>query len=80
MRKITETLICDICKTENSNCEQIKYPVLFFTEQTEGKTCDPYISCETIDCCPGCKNKILKVVAHGAQGINRYQIRGGLML
>ena len=76
MKKITETFYCDICKTE---CKiiQVNYPVLFYTEQTEGRSCKPYISYQKIEVCPNCCDQILKVSATGAQGFNDYKIIGG---
>lgn len=74
-RKIitTEIVKCDICGVE-SDCKTISYPVLFVTEQTEGKPCVPYISQEKIDVCPDCMCKIIKVTAYGAQGHKTFRI------
>lgn len=76
MRKeIKRTVVsCDICEKEDSNCKQVEYPVLFYTEQTEGRLCNPYISQQKIDLCDDCFNKVIKVKAHGAQGCNMYEL------
>lgn len=75
MKKVTETYICDICKREDSTVTKINYPVVFHTEQTEGKAVNSYISQEEIDVCDDCLCKICKLDGYGAQGHNDYYIK-----
>lgn len=74
MKKTTVEVSCDICGKVSDKCENISYPVLFLTEQTEGRSCEPYISNEKFDVCPDCMKKIIKVSAIGAMGYNNYHI------
>lgn len=64
---------CDICGKQNTTFE-IKYPVWFLTEQTEGRVVKPYISYEDIDLCEVCIKRVTPIKAHGAQGINKFFI------
>lgn len=72
--KIT-TLQCDICKEQNK-VENKVVPVIFHTEQTEGRTTEPYLVFEKIDVCEKCYEFILNhnciLNAYGAQGHNTY--------
>lgn len=74
MKKTIEKFYCDICGAECENVIQINYPVVFLTEQTEGRNCKPYVSYKNIDVCDTCCKQILKVSAVGAQGFNEYKI------
>jgi hypothetical protein len=78
MKKTIEKFYCDICGAECEDIKQINYPVIFFTEQTEGTSCNPYISHKNLDVCGICLDQICKVSAVGAQGFNKYEIiKGG---
>lgn len=68
------TIICDICKAESENCKAVSYPVIFHTDQTEGRPCEPYISSEKIDICEECAKNVLKLRGYGCQGENIYEI------
>lgn len=65
---------CDVCcKKAETKKESIQ--VVFTTEQTEGRQCEPYLSIQKIDICQDCKDRILKgdmLFGAGAQGYNRY--------
>lgn len=74
MKIKTEVIICDICKSE-SNVKNINYPVVFYTEQTEGRPVSPYISQEKLDICDECLEKVAKITATGAMGYNEYKIK-----
>lgn len=76
MRKEIVVYSCDICgnQKELKEIKQINYPVIFTTDQTEGRSCDPYISQEKIDVCQDCLSKICRVCGEGAQGFNKYRI------
>ena len=39
---------------------------------TEGRSVNPYIAYEKLDCCIDCSKKILKITGYGAQGYNNY--------
>ena len=65
---------CDICGKEAKDIKHLIYPVIFQTEQTEGRNVEPYIYNTNIDVCPNCCKKILKLSATGAQGYNSYSI------
>jgi hypothetical protein len=56
MKIITEKYRCDICgaECEKLKVKQVNYPVVFYTEQTEGRSCKPYISNQNIDVCNNC--------------------------
>lgn len=70
---------CDICGNEipSEDYIKIKYPVIFYTDQTEGRSCAPYIDETTLEVCIPCAKKILRVTATGAQGLNYYEIVNG---
>lgn len=81
MRKTIEKIYCDICHCENTHNDinSQKLSVIFVTEQTEGYSCNPYLSIEKLDICPNCFNKILDgnmVFAKGAQECNKYYFKG----
>ena len=69
---ITKTF-CDICENEMP-VTTVPYPVIFTTEQTEGRPYKPYISNVNIDMCEKCKRAALMIKAIGAQGVNEYTI------
>lgn len=75
MRKIIELCSCDVCKKETDKVTEVKYPVIFHTEQTEGKPCSPYISYDKIDLCDDCADRVLLLDGWGGQGCNKYKIR-----
>lgn len=76
MRK--ETFVCDIDGCSNTPDKEnlnIAIQVIFTTEQTEGRGCEPYLSDEKLDICKSCLNKVLKgnyIFAYGAMGYNTY--------
>lgn len=74
MKKTIEKFYCDICGAECENVKQITYPVVFLTDQTEGRSSKPYIDYSKLDVCENCCEKILKVSAVGAMGYNKYSL------
>lgn len=74
MKETIEKYFCDICGKEAKDIKPLDYPVIFQTEQTEGRSVEPYIYNTNIDVCPNCCKKILKISATGAQGYNSYSI------
>lgn len=69
-----EMHFCDICFKEKE-IENRVIQVIFTTEQTEGRSCEPYLSPQKIDICKECLDKVLKgnyIWGHGAQGNNSY--------
>ena len=75
MRFVIEKCICDVCKKEVERITTVNYPVIFHTEQTDGRSCNPYISKEKLDLCNECTKRILMLDGWGAQGVNSYTIR-----
>lgn len=74
MKKIVEKYFCDICGADLSlPIMSVSYPVIFHTEQDEGRNTDPYISQQKLDICESCKTKILKLNGWGAQGHNKFK-------
>ena len=73
-RVVIEKCICDVCKKEVEKVTEVNYPVIFHTDQTEGRSCIPYISKEKLDLCDECAEKLLILHGWGAQGINQYEI------
>ena len=74
MKKIIEQYFCDLCGKQ-AEVEVLNYPVIFHTEQTEGRSTEPYIRNERIEACQECIKKVLVLHGYGAQGLNRYEIR-----
>lgn len=77
MQKQTTSYFCDICKkeTEKDNVKSIsRMPVIFTTEQTEGRSVEPYLDFVSIDICNKCLAKSIKIKASGAMGYNNYRI------
>ena len=73
MRTTVEVIKCDLCGSE-ADCISVNYPVVFTSDQTEGRPCKPYVSQQKIDVCHKCKGKILRVTGYGAMGFNKYEI------
>ena len=78
----TEKWTCDIDGCNNpAKHKEFGLQVIFTTDQTEGRSCDPYLSHVVIDLCHGCMTNILKygkyIFAHGAMGHNTYYFRKG---
>lgn len=63
---------CDLCSKETKEYTEVNYPVLFFTEQNEGRATTPYISQQKMDLCPSCLDKAVVIHGRGAQGWNKY--------
>lgn len=73
MKKTTVQCFCDVCKREATDPTEVKYPVIFHTDQTEGRWCPEYISYEKIEFCDECLKKALRLHGAGAQGYNEYR-------
>lgn len=73
VKTVTKTY-CDICEKETSNSLNINYPVIWFTEGTEGRYTIPYISNEKIDVCRECASKILKVSGSCIMDFHKYEL------
>lgn len=68
---------CDLCKEPATKLQQ-RVPVVFLTEQTEGRSCTPYLTTTTLDFCEKCLRRIVDrtpLTAYGAQGSNTYEWR-----
>lgn len=72
MEVIKKTIICDCCKLEKPT-QKVKYPVLFLTEQTEGRSVKPYISYKDLDMCKDCMQVNITISGTGAMGYNEYK-------
>ena len=69
-----EITYCDVCKQEVPIKEK-QIPIIFTTDQTEGRSCKPYLELIKIDVCLECEKKVLEgnfVYGTGAQGHNQY--------
>lgn len=72
---------CDIenCTIQLKEWNNKSYPVVFVTEQTEGRATEkPYISWDAIDLCDAHMQQLintLPIVASGAMGHNKYNFR-----
>lgn len=84
--KVITQASCDVCKSDidffSLKYSNLQVPtnihVVFTTEQTEGRSVDPYLSLETIDICPACMRTILggkMLFAEGAMGNNTYYFK-----
>lgn len=77
--KVKTTYVCDICNSENDyNCER-NMQVIFYTEQTEGRSVKPYLSKVDMCVCNECLAVVLEgnyIHAHGAMGCNKYYLKG----
>lgn len=72
MKKLIQ--YCDVCGRENATEKKIE--VVFTTEQTEGRSVEPYLEIVKIDICSVCVSKKTMgevLFAYGAQGHNHYQ-------
>lgn len=74
MKKTIEQFYCDVCGKE-ADVQNISYPVIFHTEQCEGRPVKAYVDYNDIDMCKECLAKALVVHGWGGQGNNRYVIR-----
>ena len=80
MAKI-EYSVCDIDKCQNKVSEDYQkrlVPIIFTTEQTEGRTVTPYLAINKLDICKEHYDHISKgnfIYAHGAQGYNTYYFK-----
>ena len=74
MKKVIEQYFCDICDSQE-DIVNIENPVIFHTDQTEGRIHEPYISYTKLDLCKTCRDKLLRLDAWGAMGYNSYKIR-----
>lgn len=67
---------CDVCGRESANTAKKSIPVVFLTEQTEGRSTTPYLTTTTVDICPGCEQRLVRsfpLTASGAQGHNTFE-------
>ena len=74
MGEIPAKRFCDVCESQKdvtSNTLQI----IFITEQTEGRSVNPYLSNKTIDICRSCYEYVLEgnyLRGSGAMGHDAY--------
>lgn len=75
---VTKVCSCDLCKNtvqDETHLTNLKIPVKFLTEQTEGRACEPYFINKSFDLCELCLDKVTVVLGQGAQGYNDYWLR-----
>lgn len=75
MKESIEIITCDLCGSKVDGIVNVSYPVLFMTDQNEGRSCVPYIEEKKLDLCPECLEKSCRITAQGAQGYNIYFMR-----
>jgi len=70
------------CKCDMEGCDNLAssgmFQVIFTTDQTEGRSTNPYLSREEIDMCPECELRVLRgdaIWGYGAQGHNVFKFR-----
>lgn len=73
---------CDICPASTADGVEIVHeevPVVWTTEQTEGRSISPRVRVEKLDICTACMDRIANERqmpdAAGAQGYNRFYFR-----
>lgn len=79
MVKTVMEFMCDICKNKvqpDQLFQQVKLPIIFHSETTEGRPTKAHIEFETVDVCRDCLMKAININAVGAQGNNRYWFGG----
>lgn len=75
----SENYTCDIKDCgEPATHKQKAIQVIFLSDQTEGRSCAPYLSDQKIDLCEKHMTKLLEkekyITATGAQGYNTYYL------
>ena len=73
---VTRT-ICDVCENDKEVCSK-NINIIFTTEQTEGRSVEPYLSLNKIDICVKCLAKVISgnmLFGEGAMGHNRYYFK-----
>lgn len=78
--KEIKEITCDVCSIiiKSDTHKATNLSVVFTTEQTEGRSTEPYLSLVKIDICPTCMKSILlgkMLFAHGAMGFNQYYFK-----
>lgn len=75
--KHPDTFTCDICgvEMEQNVAHHRSLPVLFLTEQNEGRPVKPYIQMQEIDLCADCLDRCTVIEANGCMGVNEYRWR-----
>lgn len=67
---------CDICDSNGTVYLNKATPVVFVTEQTEGRMVDPYLTLQAMDICSECLKRMANnrelPTGSGAQGRNKY--------
>ena len=71
-----DILKCDLCRHEVLELETVNYPVMFTTEQTEGRGVPLHVSQEKLELCKLCLNRACVIFGAGAQGCNEYWLKG----
>lgn len=64
VKVISTKYVCDLCKIEhNEEKELVNVPVLqrHYCDDTEGRSCEPYITVDRMDLCPSCMDLVCNV-------------------
>ena len=69
-----DTYKCDVCGKEVEHAVHVTAPVLWKTEQNEGRPCKPYVACERLDLCEECLHSVLAIEASGCMGHNEFKL------
>ena len=69
-----DTYKCDVCDKEVEHAAHVTVPVLWKTEQIEGRPCEPYVACERLDLCGECLHGVLTIEAIGCMGDNEFKL------
>jgi hypothetical protein len=79
MKKTTIEYSCDICTSKENVKAELDIPVVFTTEQTEGRSCPHYLKFYKLDVCLKCYGIVLSgkiPFGSGAMGHNTYSFKG----
>lgn len=71
-----ETFRCDICREIIPRGAVKRIPIVFDTEQTEGRSCKKHLTYNDIHICDKCEGRLVQsfpLIGSGAQGYNSYR-------
>jgi hypothetical protein len=74
--KTISIYVCDLCKNEfNDKLNTISMPVIFHTEQTEGRPCEPYLTTKKVELCQKCIDKTVILHGSGCMGNDEFYVK-----
>lgn len=78
MKKTIYTCDVDGCVNDKDIIVDKKMEMIFTTEQTEGRSTEPYITNSNLDICHSCLGEVIRsgkyIQASGAMGHNTYNV------